>query len=420
MYRYLTTAALVVALFAGADWTRFRGPNASGVSEDTGLPTTWSATENVVWKTDLPGFGASSPITLGDKIFLTCYSGYGLDKDEPGETSDLLHHVVCIDRNSGNILWDKRSRARMPEKDYEGFIQLHGYASGTPATDGEAVYAFFGLSGVWAYSVDGELLWKTGVGTGTHSWGSATSVVLHDDLVIINASVESQAVVALDKKTGEEVWRAEDIPSSWSTPLVVDLPDGSHELVVSMEDHIRAYNPNTGELLWHCGGVKDYVCPAVITEGDVVYVTGGRSAARVFAVRCGGRGDVSDSHMLWEVRKTSKVPTPVVHDGLLYYADQRGVAVCLDAETGEEIYEERLRFSGGGGDKVYASPVLADGKLYIVSRQGGTVVLAAGREFEILAHNHLDDDTVFNGTPVVSNGQLLLRSNEALYCIGTK
>jgi len=421
MHRHLTVAASSVALFsvvlfAGADWTRFRGPDASGISEDTGLPTTWSATENVVWKTPLPGYGASSPITVGDKVFLTCYTGYGLDRDEPGEQHALEHHVLCLDRRTGEILWDKASDAKLPDTEYRGFVAQHGYASSTPATDGKALYCFFGRSGVFAYTLDGELKWKADAGSGTHGWGSATSVVLYDDLAIVNASVESQAVVAFDKATGQEKWRAEDIPMSWSTPLVVTLADGSSELVVNMKDHIRAYDPKTGKLLWHCKGVQDYVVPGVVADGGVVYVTGGRQAARVFAVRCGGRGDVTDTHVLWEVRKTPKVAMPVVHDGLLFYVTQRGKATCLDAKTGEVLYEQDLGFRGRGVT-VYASPVLADGKLYVVSREDGAAVLAPGRQFKELARNHLGDRSIFNATPVVSDGQLLLRSDKFLYCI---
>jgi len=173
MHRHLTVAASSVALFsvvlfAGADWTRFRGPDASGISEDTGLPTTWSATENVVWKTPLPGYGASSPITVGDKVFLTCYTGYGLDRDEPGEQHALEHHVLCLDRRTGEIFWDKASDAKLPDTEYRGFVAQHGYASSTPATDGKALYCFFGRSGVFAYTLDGELKWKADAGSGTH------------------------------------------------------------------------------------------------------------------------------------------------------------------------------------------------------------------------------------------------------------
>ncbi|MBN2474062.1 MAG: PQQ-binding-like beta-propeller repeat protein [Pirellulales bacterium] len=414
----LAVAVVSIVVGVGADWLRFRGPAGNGVADDTGLPVTWSATEHVVWKTAMPGSGASSPITLGDRVFLTCYSGYGLDPDEPGEQENLLHHVTCIDRATGKIVWDKRSKARLPETEYdaERFLQLHGYASSTPATDGQNVYAFFGRSGVWAYSIDGDLLWRVSVGSGTHGWGSANSPVLAGDLVIVNASVESNAVVALEKATGKEVWRAEGVEKSWSTPVLVELPNGSRELVVSMLNYVRGYDPATGEQLWQCAGVRDYVCPMVVAADGIVYVSGGRSVQTV-AVRAGGRGDVTETHRLWEVRKGTKVPSPLVHEGLLYWVDNGGVACCFDAASGESIYRERLDLSGGG-DKVYSSVVLADGKLYAVSRKGEAVVLAAGREFKVLAKNDLGDDSIFNATPVVNNGQLLLRSDRFLYCLG--
>ncbi len=421
LHRGLSVMALSIMLLASADWTRadwkrLRGPGASGVSEDAGLPTTWSATENVVWKTALPGFGASSPITLGDKIFLTCYSGYGLDEDEPGGQADLLHHVVCLDRAGGQILWDKRSRSNLPETEYGGFLALHGYASGTPVTDGQTVFAFFGKSGVWAYSVEGELLWRVGVGSKIHrlGWGSGTSPILAGDLVIVNASIESESLVALEKATGKEIWRAEGIKDSWSTPLLVELPDGKQEVVALMHGKVRGYDPATGQQLWECATVEDYVCPMVIGHESIVYVTAGRSGARTYAIRAGGRGDVTDTHRLWELKKTPKVPSPLVHDGLLYWVDGAGIACCADAETGEMVYQERV--SGMG--KVYASVVLGDDKLYAVTRTKGTLVYAAGREFKQLARNDLGDDSVFNATPTITDGRLLLRSDKFLYSIG--
>jgi len=416
MHRAAAVAALSLSLFAGADWTRFRGPDGSGISEDRNVPAVWSDTQNVVWKTALPGFGASSPITLGQKIFLTCYSGYGLDEDDPGSEEDLLHHVVCVDRSSGKIVWDRRSKARLPEQEYRGFVAMHGYASATPVTDGEAVYAFFGRSGVFAYTVDGELLWKVSVGPGTHGWGSAASPILAGDLLIVNACIENKTLFGLDKKTGKIAWRAGGVVQSWSTPALLDLPDGKQELVLSMENKVLGFDPASGEKLWECDSVPDYVCPAVVTHGDVAYVTGGRKPVTI-AVRGGGRGDVTKTHRLWTLKKASKVPSPLCHDGLLYWVSHRGVAYCVGARTGELFYEQRLRISGGG-DKVYASMVLADGKLYVVSRQGGTLVLAPGREFKQLATNDLGDSSIFNATPVPANGQLLLRSNRFLYCIG--
>ncbi len=418
MYRALCVIGLSVGLLAGADWTRFRGPDGSGISTDRGLPTTWSATENIVWKTPMPGFGASSPITLGGKIFLTCYSGYGLDQDEPGEQEDLRLHVVCADRDTGKILWNRGIKARLPEREYRGYVALHGYASATPVTDGETVYAFFGRSGVFAYSIDGKLLWKRSVGANTHSWGSAASPILAGDLLIVNACVESGRLFALDKRTGKVAWQADGIVESWCTPGLIRLPSGNQELVLSMKDKVLAFDPASGERLWECESVPDYVCPSVVTHGDVAYITGGRTPVTI-AVRGGGRGDVTKTHRLWKLKKTPKIASPLHHDGFLYWVSQRGVACCVDAETGKLVYQQRLQIRGGG-DKVYASLVLADGKLYAVSRQGGTVVLAVGPELKQLAQNDLDDRSTFNATPVVSRGQLLLRSDRFLYCIGKR
>lgn len=419
--RLMTVSATLAALLlTAADWTRFRGPDATGVSDETGTPLHWGPDENIAWKTALPGHGSSSPVTLGDRIFLTAYGGYGLDVDEPGDQDDLMLHVLGINRADGSIVWDTEVKPRLPEPAFDGgFIRMHGYASSTPATDGERLYVFFGRTGVMALTLDGRTLWQTSVGDGTHNWGSASSPVLHENLVIVNASVESGAVVALDKTWGKEVWRTEDIRQSWSTPLVVDLPDGGRELVVSVHGKILGLDPGSGEKLWESAGVEDYVCPAVIDHDGVVYVTGGRGAAVIVAVRAGGRGDVSETHELWRVTKTPKVATPLYHDGLLHWIDQRGVAVCLDAKTGDVKYEERLEIKSTG-DKVYASPVYADGKIYCVTREDGTIVLAPGPQFEILARNDLGDRSIFNGTPTPSRGQLLLRSDRYLYCLGKK
>jgi len=420
MYRQLTIAALFVAFFCGADWTRFRGPDGAGFSEDTGLPTTWSASENVVWKTPLPGFGASSPITLGDKIFLTAYSGYGLDEDEPGEQERLALHALCLDRATGKILWDKTTDALLPETAYDsGRISLHGYASATPVTDGEAVYFFLGKTGVLKYSLDGELLWQVSVGTEVdkHRWGSGASPILYEDLLIVNASAESKSIRALRKSNGEEVWRVDGIVDSWSTPLVVTTADGGKELVVVERFQVLGLNPVTGSKVWFLNKPSDYVCPSVIADGGVVYVINSRFKALLLAIQTGGRGDVTDSHVLWTKKWTTRVSTPVLHEGHLYAIDQSGTASCINIKTGEEVYSERLDISGAG-DKIYASIVAADGKLYGVTRLDGTVVLALQPKFQPLAHNHLGDESVFNATPTISNGQLLLRSDRALYCIG--
>ena len=408
--------AIAALLLTGADWKRFRGPGASGVSDDTGLPVKWSGSDGVVWKAELPGFGASSPITLGDQVFLTSYSGYGLNRDEPGKQTDLKHYLNCLDRSDGRVIWSRGIDANLPQTEYGGFIALHGYSSNTPVTDGQSVYAFFGSSGVFAFDLAGKPLWKAPVGDQIHKWGSATSPVLYNDLLIVNASIESESIVALNKATGEEVWRTGGIERSWGTPLIVDAIEGGRELVVSCQGKVLGLDPATGKQLWECANVDDYICPSVIAADGIVFATGGRKPLTI-AIRTGGRGDVTGTHMLWELKKTPKVATPVYHDGYLYWLDNKGIAYCADAKTGEEIYEERMGISGGG-DKVYASGVVADGKLYYVTRQGGTIVLAAGTKFDQLAQNELDDESVFNATPVVSRSQLLIRSDRFLYCIG--
>lgn len=420
--RAVTLAAISVSvlLLSGADWTRFRGPGASGVAEETGLPSSWDATSNIVWKTRLPGFGTSSPITLGDKIFLSCYSGYGLDQDAPGDQQNLQHLLLCLNRADGQIVWARGIEARPPLADYDSDrVNLHGYASSTPTTDGESVYAFFGRAGVVAYDMSGNPRWHAEVGDKTHGWGSASSLIVHNDLVIVNASVESESLVALNKKTGQPVWHVPGIGQSWSTPLIVNVPDGPDELVVSHRGKIWGLEPDTGERQWECDGIDDYVCPAVIAHDGIVYVTAGRRRPQFIAVRAGGRGDVTDTHVLWEMRATPKVSTPVYYEGYLYWVTHSGVAGCANAKTGDIVYEESLDLKGSR-DKVYASPVVGDGKLFGVSREDGAFVLAVGPEFELLARNHLDDSSVFNATPTISDGQLLLRSDRFLYCIGNE
>jgi outer membrane protein assembly factor BamB len=413
--RVLPVLLIVLSLgaFAGADWPQFLGPGGASVTKDKGLPTTWSESENIVWKTAMPGFGASSPIVVGDKILVTAYSGYG-QGEEKGKEEDLTLHLLCIDAAGGKIVWDKSVKASLPETPYGGFMPLHGYASSTPVSDGKAVYVFFGRTGVFAYSLAGEKLWQADVGTKTHGWGSATSPILAGKLLIVNASVESGAVVALNTADGKEAWRAEDIRDSWSTPALLTLPGGKQELVVSSHGKVRGFDPADGKKLWECEAVPDYICPSVVTHGDVAYVTSSRKAG-CLAVRGGGSGDVTSTHKLWQIPKTPNVPSPLYDDGHLYWVSASGIATCVKADDGKIVYEERI--SGLG--RVYGSLLLADGKLYCASREKGIgVVLAAGPEFKELARNDIGDKSVFNATPVPCNGRLLLRSDRFLYYVG--
>ena len=392
------------------DWT--------GKSSATGLPTTWDGDNNIVWKQNLPGPGTSTPIVVDGRIYVTCYTGYAESIDDPGNKEDLVRHIVWLDRATGKILGTKSFKAKMPESDYRpGNDSKHGYASSTLTTDGERIYAFFGISGVYCLDRDGSEVWRADIGSGTHGWGSATSPLLYENLVIINASIESKSMIALDKTTGKEVWRAGGIASCWASPVIVDAGVGKKEIVLNVPKRLTGYDPATGEELWYCDGIPDsYICPSAIAEGNVAYAIGGRKNTAI-AVRAGGRGDVNESHVLWRTGKGSNVSSPVYLDGYLYwFHEQKGVAICLNAENGEVVYEERL---DPRPDLIYSSVLAADGKLYGLSQVNGTYVLAAKPEFEQLAVNKLGDDSSrANASPIVSGGQILLRTDKAIYCIG--
>ncbi|MCA9054972.1 MAG: PQQ-binding-like beta-propeller repeat protein [Planctomycetaceae bacterium] len=399
---------------SGADWSQFRGDGTAGYSSDAGLPTTWSAGDNIRWRTELPGYGASCPIVVGDRIYLTCWTGYGLDEANPGEKGDLKLHVVALDKSSGELIWNQSRPASPNEQDFGRRLGEHGYASPTPCSDGERVYAYFGVNGLVAYDQDGNLLWEADCGSKTAGFGCAASPILYKNLVIQNGSIESGTVYAFDKLTGELVWKDETITKAWTTPTIAELSDGTAELIVNQQDFIYGFNPLTGEKLWTCAGIDDYVVPSVVVHDDIAYCFGGRQN-RAIAVRLGGRGDVTESHKLWEQKIGANVTSPVYHDGKLYCANDKGAALCLDAATGETLTQERLPARG----RIYASIVYGDGKLYVTTRDTGVVVLAATPEYQELATNVIADDPhLFNSSPAISDGKLYYRTNGWLYCIG--
>lgn len=413
----LVLLAMTSAPIQAGDWPRFRGPNGDGVSTEGPIPAKWDLATNLKWKADLPGKGSSSPIVLGDRIFVTCYSGYG--EAAGGDAAQLARHLICVDKPSGKILWTKTVKNSVEEDRYQGFITEHGYASGTPVTDGERVYAFFGKSGVFAYDLEGNELWNAGVGTSSSNrrWGSAASLIVHGDSVIVNASEESRSIRSLDRKTGKENWKTEAdlLELAYGTPNVVK--NGDRELLVlAVPQEVWALNPENGKLAWFCETkLPGNVSPSINTANGMIYVTGGYPATGSVAFKAEGKGDIT-SKITWTSRDASYVASPVLHEGHLYWIDDKGVAFCANAETGKTVYRERL--VGGGGRPVYASPVLCDGKLFIPSRWEGVYVIAAKPEFELLAENRFPDDkSDFNGTPAISGKQMFLRSDKALYCI---
>ncbi|KAF0176318.1 MAG: pyrrolo-quinoline quinone [Limisphaerales bacterium] len=409
---------------AEADWPRFRGPNGAGIAAGAQPPTTWSDMQNVKWKTELPGPGTSSPILVGDRVFVTCWTGYGATKGK----SALTRELVCVDRASGKVKWAKSVTGEAPVDQYEGYLPEHGYASHTPTSDGNAVFVYFGRGGAAAFDLDGQQLWHVKLGNSANqkNWGSAASPVLYKDTVIITASEEAHAIVALDKRTGKEVWRA---PGSaleyvFGTPVLAGA-SAQPELIFSLPEELWALNPDTGKLRWFAtSNLPGNIAPSVVAGDGVVFAFGGFPQLGAVAVRTGGKGDVTGTHQLWRTRDSTYVPTPVLHEGRLYVVTDQGFALCLDAKSGELVFKERLpgaSATGRGGKPFYASAVLANGHFYAVSRRNGTFVIEAKPQFKLVAHNSLASDTTqFNATPAVSGKELFLRSDKFLYCLATQ
>lgn len=412
----LTLCASLAVLFlsagraSSADWAQFRGPGGRGVSTEAGLPASWGPEENLVWKTELPGPGASSPILKGQRIYLTCYTGY---REREGDIGQLKRHLICLEKGKGKALWTREVPAKQPEekKNREG----HGYATNTPAADEERVYVFFGKSGVLAFDHQGKERWKAEVGDQTNGWGTAASPVLYKELLIVNASVESGSLYAFNRKTGRQVWSAGGIKDSWNTPILTANPQGRTELIVAVFQKLLAFDPDSGKPLWSCRtDINWYMAPSLVAEKGVVYSVGGRTGGSL-AVRLGGSGDVTATHRLWTGNKGSNVTSPVYHDGHLYWMHENlGIAYCADAKTGKIVYEERVEGCG----QVYASPVVADGKIYYFNRAGRGLVLPANPRYQLLASNDLERRGVFNSSPAVEAGRLYLRTDRYLYCIG--
>ncbi len=454
--RLLLLSVFTVSCFSNLlaeDWSRFRGPNGQGISSDGAVPTEWGDdSKNLKWKLALPGPGQSSPIVVGDKVFVTCWSGYGMTRDNLGDQKELLRHLVCINRNTGEIIWDKTVEPYLPEETYQGMFAENGYASHTPVSDGTFIYVFFGKSGVFAFDMNGEQIWQRSVGTENdrRGWGTASSPILVDNLLIVPATIESKSMLALNKQTGEIVWQkeAQGFDSTWGTPVVVELENGQKEIVFSVPYEIWAFNPETGKLNWYCESVdSDSICSSIAEHDGIVYVIEGRSGGAV-AVKTGGKGDVTKTNVLWSGRNRGRISTPIYYEGRLHWVTG-GIASCIDAKTGEEVYQSRLQASstssestqntpldreesgdrdrsggragrGGPGGQSYSSPVVADGKLYYFDRSGNGYVIKLGQEFEQIAVNKFTSDSSdFNGTPAVSNGQLFVRSNTHLYCIAS-
>lgn len=424
----LLSAAAIFALCINTsiseDWPRFRGPNADATSKES-VPIEFSESKNLKWKSPLPGPGSSSPIIVGNKVFLTCYSGYGLENSDTN-VSKLQRHLVCLDKTTGKELWTKTVKGDPTEDRYRGFISEHGYASNTPVSDGNYVYSFFGKSGLYAYDMDGKQIWKADLGkmSSNREWGSGASPILLDDMVIMNAADEGRAVFALNKKTGKEIWKAPSdlLELSYATPIVATLPGGSKEIIVPVPGEVWSLSPSDGLLMWFAEtDLTGNVSPSPQIVDNTVYLFGGFRSSGSRAIKIGGKDNVTKSNTKWKQQSTSYVATPVIYDGKFYWISDRGQAFCTNLKDGEEVYRKRVPELKSGGRPVYASPIVANDHIYYVSRRDGVLVMPAKPEFNIIAQNKFaSDNTDFNATPAISDGELFLRSNKFAYCVSDK
>ena len=385
----------------GRYWSRWRGPSGQGVVEPGGYPDTWSDTTNVRWKTTVPGSGHSSPIVWADRVFLTT------SRDRGRRVS-----ILCFRRSDGELLWQTDA----PEGRAESTHGKNSPASATVTTDGERVYASFGSRGMLAVDFDGNVVWHREFGRIDNYHGPAGSPLLYRDTVIIYQDQNGGAfVTALDTRTGETRWRTDRSASvGWGTPIAITVGDHD-ELIVSSQRQVQSYNPSTGEELWRCGGNLFEVIPTPAVGHGLLFCASGR-AGPTLAIRPGGRGDVTDTHVAWKTTRGSPfVPSPIVHGDYLYTLnDMSSIITCLNATTGETVWQERLGRPRREG--ISASPVVVDDKLFVTNDEGQTFVLKTGPEFELLHINDIGARTL--ASPALVDGTWYVRTSDELIAIG--
>lgn len=418
-----------------SSWPQWRGPHHNGTTDHANPVVEWSEMKNVKWKVPLPGNGSSTPIVWGQRLFVTTAVPVSKGDSHPSQeentrrrggrsfrsetpTDPYQFQLLCYDRETGRLLWSRTAVETIP---HEGHHQDHGFASHSPVTDGERVYAYFGSRGLHCYDLEGKLLWSKSFGKmeTRNAFGEGSSPLLVKDTVIINWDHEKEDfVVALDKITGEERWRqTRDEPTSWATPIAVEH-EGKTQVVINATNRIRSYDLATGELIWECGGMTSNVIPTPIASEGLVYAMSGFRGNALLAIKLGHKGDLTDSDAIaWSYdSKTPYVPSPLLYQGRLYFFSQNtGILSCLRARTGEVLIDaERLPGLSG----VYASPVAAAGRIYVIGRNGEGLVLKASDTLEILASNRLDDR--FDASPVLVDSEMFLRGHRYLYCLAEK
>jgi outer membrane protein assembly factor BamB len=397
MHRAISAGLLLTTLLA-ADWPAWRGPNSTGVSSETALPTQWSASENIRWKVPLEGAGVSAPIVVGDQVILTA---------SDGRLNDRLH-VWSYHRDDGKLLWHTRLfGSSLPE----WYFQPGGMAVPTPASDGQHVYALFGSGDLACLDLAGKPVWIRSLaqeyGVFRNRWGMAASPILVGDLLVVLVDHWGQSyLLGIDKASGKNRWKT-DRPTNvnWTSPYAVSV-NGKTQIVTSGTFEVRGYDAATGKELWQVAGMQEQCIPSPVSLGNLVFCVSGRKG-RTVAVKLDG----SKAEVAWESpRGAPNIPSALALDGHHYLIDDEGFATCLDAKTGAEVYRERV------GGRHQASPVAGAGRLYFTSLDGVTTVVRPGLKFEVLVRNKLGETIV--ASPALANGRIYLRGDKHLYCVG--
>lgn len=414
-------------------WPTWRGPNLDGIALKGNPPVTWSESENVKWKIDLPGEGTSSPIIWGDRMFFQTAVDTGQAGPAPaapaqsrggrgpgrGRAPTTLHafDLVCLDRTTGKLLWQTTATKAVP---HEGHHQDHGFASYSPVTDGKHIWASFGSRGLYCFDMDGNLKWSQDLIPMTirGGFGEGSSPALAGDAVVAVCDHEGDsAIFAFHKETGQLLWRKDrDEASSWATPMPVQV-DGKLQVIVNATNFVRSYDAKTGQIIWQCTGQTGNVIPTPVLGFGKVFCTSGFRGSMLQAIQLGRTGDLSGSDAIaWQVDSgTPYVPSPILHDGRIYvFAVNDAILSCYDARTGEPHYT-RQRLEGIRG--VYASPVAVADRIYFIGRNGVSIVIKSADTLEILATNVLDDG--FDASPAIVGDALYLKGRKHLYCLTT-
>jgi outer membrane protein assembly factor BamB len=430
--------ALFLALLVSAaaqNWPSFRGPAASGVADHQNLPVSWDAAHgtHIKWSAAIPGLAHSSPIVWGDKVFVTTAISsrpdasfkrglYG-DGDASDDVSPQHWKLLCLDRKTGKILWDRTAYEGPPK---EKRHVKSTYSNSTPATDGKVVIAFFGSEGLYAFDLAGKALWKRDLGKlnvgaydlPEYEWGTASSPIVYGGKVIVQCDQQKGSFLeAFDRDTGRTLWKADrDELPSWGTPAIYEGAGGT-QLVANGSNFVRGYDPATGKELWRLGGSSKITAPTpVFADGLIVVASGRRPEAPIFAIRAGAAGDITGNPhwVAWQKQQRGPyMPTPVIYGGNLYVLGNAGVFDCYNLSTGAEIYRERIPHQGSGFS---GSPVASDGKIYLPSEDGDIFVVKAGAHFELLQKNEMGEPLM--ATPAISGGMLLVRTQHHLWAIG--